>query len=236
MSRPSWWDAAECTCASPGETRAALKLIQTELNVTRSWVLCARVAGAPKPLKCIWLWVCRMSVVVYLFYKREEDCEKENLESVSSFGPGGSDIHPEAGSTGMGRVPRGKGSQGTAKLILPALKWLREGLCPQATLWGASRSPPSLVAWLGGGSRGLLSWALLQTHCTEVQQPNYLIVCTQHWLQQKQSWASARGFWKNLFLVPQNNSPFQLEKQHEQFLRSGFGAELRGRKRLPLSL
>lgn len=152
---------------------------------------------------------------------------------MGSFGPGGSGIHSEAGSTGMGRVLRGKGGQGTAKLLLPAPKWPREGLSPQATPWGtsSSMSKPGCSAWVGGGSR-----ALLQTHCTEVRQPNYLIACTQHWLQQKQSWASARSFWKNPILVPQNNSPFQLEKQHEQFLRSGFGAEIRGRKRLPLSL
>lgn len=97
----------------------------------------------------------------------------------------------------------------------------------------AGHLQPGCLARVGDGRRGVLSTALLQTHCTEVQQPNYLIVCTQHWLQEKLSWASARSFWKNPILVPQNNSPFQLEKQHEQFLRSGFGAELRGRKKSP---
>lgn len=142
-----------------GGGQAALTSIQTELNDSRSCVLCARVTEAPKPLKCIWRCVGWLSVEVYLFFKREDNCEKENLESMSPFGPGGSGIDPEAGSTGMGRVPRGKGSQGNAKLLVSAQKWLGEGLSPQATLWGTSRSPPSPVAWPGFGVGAQGCWA-----------------------------------------------------------------------------
>lgn len=72
-----------------------------------------------------------------------------------------------------------------------AAKALQNHSCPEVTKRRAEppghtvgnelvTSRPSCLAWARGGSKGLLSRALLQTHCTEVKQPNYLIVCTQH--------------------------------------------------------
>lgn len=75
---------------------------------------------------------------------------------MSLFGPGGSGIHSEAGSTGMGRVSRGQGSQGTAKVFLPDPEWPRQGLSPQGHTVGDQQVTSSLVAWpgLGAGAEG----------------------------------------------------------------------------------
>lgn len=124
---------------------------------TRSWVLCARITKALKPLKCIWLWVCKLSVVVYLFHKREDNWKRKFVvcEFIWSrrkwYSPRGRQYTDGEGAQRQGQPRHCK--------ITPALRWPREGLSPQGILWGMSWSLPGPVAWpgLGVGAKGC--WA-----------------------------------------------------------------------------
>lgn len=103
-------------------------------------------------------WVCRLSVVFYFFYKREDNWKKK-------FG-----IFELLWSRGKWHSPRGRqyrdgegaqrqGQPRHCKVTLAYPEVTKGRTEPQATLWGTSRSPPSPVSWpgLGVGAEGC--WA-----------------------------------------------------------------------------
>ena len=126
--------------------------------------------------------------------KKESNRKKGNWECVSWFGPGGGGgVHSSAGSR-MGARPEARAAKASVlqrETCLPRSK-RREGPRPQAMLRGATSCSfkpcfkrGSCLSWVRCRQRGSEGRALLQTHRTEVWQPNYLIAWTRHQCQQK---------------------------------------------------
>lgn len=142
---------------------------------------------------------------IYVVIKKKKSAteKKGNWERVSWFGPGREHLlrcgqFRDGEGAQRGGQPRHQSckvtfacpeaSGGQGRDLKPC--WKEQLVAPSSPVLNeAVASPGVRWRWRAGEGR-----ALPQTHRTEVQQPNYLIVCTRHRLQQKQSWVSARSF------------------------------------------